>query len=144
MQKKKKKKIQKILNKQLRENKSLYIKSGVVIAVVIAAAILLINLNFSKAVDTSTLLSDQVVDDLKFMNASFESNKLTVVVYNTLESSYSLGTIDVIFQDENYNEITTVKGYIGESLEQKGMKQLVVATDVDLTNASHIKYVVNK
>ena len=137
-----KKKIKQLLNNK--ENRKFYITSGVLIAVVIISAILLISLNSSKAIDTSTLLSEQVVDNLKFMNASFENNQLKVVVYNTLEDSYSLKTIDVTFQDENYNEITTVKGYIGNTLEQKDMKQLVVSTDVDLTNASHIKYTIHK
>ena len=140
--KKLQKKIKQVLNNK--ENKKFYITSIVVIAVVIVTAILLVSLNFSKATDTSTLLSDQVVDNLKFMNASFENNKLTVVVYNTLEDSYSLKTIDVTFQDENYNEITTVKGYIGSSIDQQDMKQLVVSTDVDLSGATHIKYTINK
>lgn len=132
------------MSEKLKKNKKGYIISGVVIAVVIISAILLVNFNSSKAIDTSTLLSEQVVDNLKFMNASFENNRLKVVVYNTLEDIYSLKTIDVTFQDENYNEITTVKGYIGNTLEQKEMKQLVVSTDVDLTNTSHIKYTINK
>ena len=139
-----KKTLQQVLSEKLKKNKKSYIVSGVVIAIVIISAILLVNFNSSKAIDTSTLLSEQVVDNLKFMNASFENNQFKVVVYNTLEDSYSLKTIDVTFQDENYNEITTVKGYIGNTLEQKEMKQLVVSTDVDLTNASHIKYTINK
>ena len=140
----KKKKLQKKIKQVLNKNKKFYITSVVVIAVVIVTAILLTSINFSKATDTSTLLSDQVVDNLKFMNASLDNNKLTVVVYNTLEDSYSLKTIDVTYQDENYEEITTVRGYIGSSLEQQDMKQLVVSTDVDLTNAKHIKYAINK
>lgn len=78
------------------------------------------------------------------MNTKLENNKLTVVVYNQLEESYNLKTIDVEFQDENYNEITKVVGYIGETIDNKDMKQLVVSTDVDLSNASHIKYIINK
>ena len=136
------KKIKKILNDKT--NKKFYITSGVVIGVIIVTSILLISLNSSKAVDTTTLLSDQVVDNLKFMNATLENNKLTVVVYNTLDDGYSLKTIDVTFQDENYNEITTVKGYIGPNLEKKDMRQLVVSTDIDLTGATHIKYTINK
>ena len=143
MKKKKlQKKIKQVLNNK--ENRKFYITSIVVIAVVIITAMLLVSLNFSKAADTSTLLSDQVVDNLKFMNTSLENNKLTVVVYNTLEDSYNLKTIDVTFQDENYEEITTIRGYIGNSLEQQDMKQLVVSTDVDLSNAAHIKYTINK
>ena len=143
MKKKKlQKKIKQVLNNK--ENRKFYITSGVIIGIILVTSVLLISINFSKAADTSTLLSDQVVDNLKFMNTSLENNKLTVVVYNTLEYSYNLKTIDVTFQDENYEEITTIRGYIGNSLEQQDMKQLVVSTDVDLSNAAHIKYTINK
>lgn len=139
-----KKKIKQILNKQLKQNKRIYLTSGVVIAIIVTLSILFINFNFSKAIDTTTLLSDQVVDNLKFSDARFENNKLTVVVSNTLDDSYRLKTIDVIFQDENYQEITTITGYIGNRLEQKDRKQLVVSTDVDLSQAVHIKYIINR
>ena len=133
-----------IIAEKVQKNKSKYIISCIVIGVVIVGSVLLYNFTTSKAMDTTTLLSDQVVDNLKFMKTKLENNKLTVVVYNQLEESYNLKTIDVEFQDENYNKITTVRGYIGESIDNKDMKQLVVSTDVDLSKASHIKYTVNK
>lgn len=129
---------------KVRANRKKYLVSCIVIGLVIVGSIFLYNFTTSKAIDTTTLLSDQVVDNLKFMNTKLENNKLTVVVYNQLEESYNLKTIDVIFQDENYNEITKVVGYIGETIDNKDMKQLVVSTDVDLSNASHIKYIINK
>lgn len=129
---------------KVRANRKKYLVSCIVIGLVIVGSIVLYNFTTSKALDTTTLLSDQVVDNLKFMNTKLENNKLTVVVYNQLEESYNLKTIDVEFQDENYNEITTVRGYIGETIDNKDMKQLVVSTDVDLSNASHIKYIINK
>lgn len=129
---------------KVRDNKTKYLVSCIVIGLVIVGSIVLYNFTTSKAIDTTTLLSDQVVDNLKFMNTKLENNKLTVVVYNQLEESYTLKTIDVEFQDENYNKITTVRGYIGETIDNKDMKQLVVSTDVDLSNASHIKYIINK
>ena len=133
-----------IIAEKVKKNKKKYLVSFIAIIIVIIGSVLLYNFTTSKAIDTTTLLSDQVVDNLKFMKTKLENNKLTVVVYNQLEESYNLKTIDVEFQDENYNEITTVRGYIGESIDNKDMKQLVVSTDVDLSNASHIKYTVNK
>lgn len=129
---------------KVRANRKKYLVSCIVIGLVIVGSIVLYNFTTSKAIDTTTLLSDQVVDNLKFMNTKLENNKLTVVVYNQLEESYNLKTIDVEFQDENYNEITKVVGYIGETIDNKDMKQLVVSTDVDLSNASHIKYIINE
>ena len=133
-----------IIAERVKKNKKKYLVSCLTIIIVIIGSVLLYNFTTSKAIDTTTLLSDQVVDNLKFMKTKLENNKLTVVVYNQLEESYNLKTIDVEFQDENYNKITTVRGYIGESIDNKDMKQLVVSTDVDLSNASHIKYTVNK
>lgn len=133
-----------IITEKVKKNKKRYLVSFIAIIIVIIGSVLLYNFTTSKAIDTTTLLSDQVVDNLKFMKTKLENNKLTVVVYNQLEESYNLKTIDVEFQDENYNKITTVRGYIGESIDNKDMKQLVVSTDVDLSNASHIKYTVNK
>ena len=133
-----------IIAEKVKKNKKKYLVSFIAIIIVIIGSVLLYNFTTSKAIDTTTLLSDQVVDNLKFMKTKLENNKLTVVVYNQLEESYNLKTIDVEFQDENYNKITTVRGYIGESIDNKDMKQLVVSTDVDLSNASHKKYTVNK
>ena len=133
-----------IIAEKVKKNKKKYLVSFIAIIIVIIGSVLLYNFTTSKAMDTTTLLSDQVVDNLKFMKTKLENNKLTVVVYNQLEESYNLKTIDVEFQDENYNKITTVRGYIGESIDNKDMKQLVVSTDIDLSNASHIKYTVNK
>lgn len=133
-----------IIAEKVKKNKKKYLVSFIAIIIVIIGSVLLYNFTTSKAIDTTTLLSDQVVDNLKFMKTKLENNKLTVVVYNQLEESYNLKTIDVEFQDENYNKITTVRGYIGESIDNKDMKQLVVSTDVDLSNASHIKYIINK
>lgn len=140
---KQKSSVQIVIDK-VRANRKKYLVSCIVIGLVIVGSIVLYNFTTSKAIDTTTLLSDQVVDNLKFMNTKLENNKLTVVVYNQLEESYNLKTIDVEFQDENYNEITKVVGYIGETIDNKDMKQLVVSTDVDLSNASHIKYIINK
>lgn len=138
------KSVTQIIAEKVKKNKKKYLVSFIAIIIVIIGSVLLYNFTISKAIDTTTLLSDQVVDNLKFMKTKLENNKLTVVVYNQLEESYNLKTIDVEFQDENYNKITTVRGYIGESIDNKDMKQLVVSTDVDLSNASHIKYTVNK
>ena len=56
---------------------------------------------------------------------------------------------DVIRQNYSLNsmlylELNQIQRYIGESIDNKDMKQLVVSTDVNLSNASHIKYIINK
>lgn len=124
--------------------KRLCLISVVALVLIIVVSLLLTNLNHSKAIDNSELLSDQQIDNLKFINANLSGNKYTVVVYNTLDTKYNLNTIDVTFQDSNKQEIITINGYIGNVIDQKDMKQLVVETDEDLSKTKYIKYNINK
>lgn len=137
-----KKKLQQIMSKLKEHKKPLII--GLICLIVIGAGALIINFNSSESLDNSSLLSNQTVDNLEFLNATLENNKLTVVVHNTLDNNYNLKTIDVTYLDGEGNVITTVNGYIGDKIEKDDMKQLVVNTDVDISQAEQIKYVINK
>lgn len=90
------------------------------------------------------LLSNQTVDNLEFLNAKLENGKLIVEVHNTLSTTYNLKTIEVSYYDNSNNIITTVKGYIGPSIDSDNYRQLVVQTDADLSNATKIEYTINK
>lgn len=59
-------------------------------------------------------------------------------------TTYSLSTIDVEFYDSESNLITTISGYIGNSILADESHQLVVETDEDLSNAKSVKYIINK
>lgn len=94
--------------------------------------------------NTTTLLKNQVVDNLEFNNATMNKNKLTVEVVNKSNDIYSLNSIDVKYLDGTGKEIATVNGYIGNTLEKDESYQLVVDTEDDLSNAYSIEYHINK
>lgn len=90
------------------------------------------------------LLFNQTVDNLEFLNAKLENGKLIVEVHNTLSTTYNLKTIEVSYYDNSNNIITTVKGYIGPSIDSDNYRKLIVQTDADLSNATKIEYTINK
>lgn len=100
------------------------------------------------AIDDSDYLNVQIVDDLEFTNAfeNYTDNIYTfnVEVTNTKEEEYKLKTIDIVFKDKNNNEIETLNGYIGDSLESKEKKILSVSVDKEIKNIGSISYIINK
>ena len=135
----------KIKWKRLKENKPLYITSISIICILVVSAVTLVGFNIThSSVLTSEVLKDQEVDNLVFSNADLNGNKLSVEVKNNSNEVYTLNTIDVVFKDESGSEITTLSGYIGNSLNTGDVKRLVVETDEDLSNSYYIEYRINK
>ena len=135
----------KIKWKRLKENKPLYITSISIICILVVSAVTLVGFNIThSSVLTSEVLKDQEVDNLVFSNADLNGNKLSVEVKNNSNEVYTLNTIDVVFKDESGSEITTLSGYIGNSLNTGDVKRLVVETDEDLSNSYSIEYRINK
>ena len=135
----------KIKWKRLKENKPLYITSISIICILVVSAVTLLGFNIThSSILTSELLKDKEVDNLVFSNADLNGNKLSVEVKNNNDEVYTLNTIDVVFKDESGSEITTLSGYIGNSLNKDDVKRLVVETDEDLSNSYSIEYKINK
>ena len=135
----------KIKWKRLKENKPLYITSISIICILVVSAVVLVGFNIThSSILTSELLKDKEVDNLVFSNADLNGNKLSVEVKNNSNEVYTLNTIDVVFKDESGNEITTLSGYIGNSLNTGDVKRLVVETDIDLSNSYSIDYNINR
>ena len=133
------------IRKLLKKDKKKLIIQGSIIVLIIALGVVIINFAVSHANPNSAdFLKDQRVDGLLFTRTKYETNKLIVIVKNESDEVYNLKTIDVTFKDNSGNEITTVNGYIGDKIEANGKKQLVVQTDIDLSNANTITYTVNK
>lgn len=128
--------------KKLQMNKKLLFI--IPVSVLLAIVVITIIGTSSASIDTASFLIDQEVDNLEFVNPTFDNEILKVTVHNPEESNYNLKTIDVKFLDTNGDEITTIKGYIGNIIKPNDAKQLVVQTDVDLSNTAQIKYIVNK
>ena len=112
--------------------------------IVLALSIIIIHMASTWSTDVTPSFADQTVSDLEFSDAILESNKMTVTVTNTTSTSYNLKTITVTYLDSASKDITAVKGYIGNTISANDSKQLVITTDVDLTNAKSITYTINK
>lgn len=111
-------------------------------------AIFLIGLGISYSDPNSSYLSDQEVDGLSFKNANlvYEDgiSKYTVEVENTLDTEYSLKTINVVLRNSTGDEIETLIGYIGEKLSKGERKLLDISIDKELTDIVSIEYTINK
>ena len=114
---------------------------GVIILLVLG--LFVYKLNFTKSIETPSF-PNQTVESLTFTDASILDNKLTVIVKNDTENDYNLKTIDVSFVDSSGNTITTIKGYVGNTLKSNDSKKLVVQTDKDISNTYSITYNINK
>ena len=118
---------------------------------IILGLVLLVGIVFligkSVADPNSGYLRNQTVDGLSFENASlvYENGvtTFTVEVYNESGDSYSLKNISINLKDED-NTVTTLVGYIGESLDKDEAKLITASIDQDLSSSVNLEYVVNK
>lgn len=92
-------------------------------------------------------LRNQSVDGLSFENAEliYENGVTTFIVdvYNESGDVYSLKNISINLKDEN-NNVTTLIGYIGETLEKDESKLITASIDKDLSSSNNLEYVINK
>ena len=112
--------------------------------ILLAIGLIIIHMALTRSSSITPTFADQTVDSLKFTEAILDGKNLTVTVTNTTSTSYSLKTITVTYLDSTSKAITAVKGYIGNTIATNESKQLVITTDVDLTNAKSITYTINK
>ena len=118
---------------------------------VVLGLVLLVGIIFligkSVADPNSGYLRNQTVDGLSFENASlvYENGvtTFTVEVYNESGDTYSLKNISINLKDED-NTVTTLVGYIGESLDKDEAKLITASIDQDLSSSVDLEYVVNK
>ena len=128
--------------KNLKNNEELYRKSLILVgaALIVGFGIVGFRLAFSST-NTTVMLRDQEVEGISFKNAKVENNNLEVEVSSN--ESKTIKTIDVVYKDNNGNEITRLSGYVGNTIDSD-IRKLVVGTDEDLSNASSIEYIINK
>ena len=112
---------------------------------VIGALIVIIGNSF--ATTDSTILSDRIIDNLTFKDASLEyekgSSTYSVSITNNNDSAYTLKYINIkvtLPGDNIYNLV----GYVGTSIGKNETRILKAAVDVDLTNATNIEYSIVK
>lgn len=114
---------------------------------ILAVGILLVVVGNSIASPNSTILKDQVVENLSFKNASLEyENNITtfeVDVTNNHPNEYNLKYIEILFMDEEKN-VNKMIGYIGNSLKKDETKKITARIDKDLTNSISLEYFIIK
>lgn len=123
------------------------IKMFTVGTLILVVGILLVVIGNSISTPDSTILKDQVVDNLSFNNATLEylNNETTfeVEVTNKNIDEYTLKYIEILFTDEE-NNINKMMGYIGNSIKKDETKKVTAKIDKDITNSVSLEYVIIK
>lgn len=123
------------------------IKMFTVGTLILVVGILLVIIGNSISTPDSTILRDQVVDNLSFNNATLEyvNNETTfeVEVTNKNIDEYTLKYIEILFTDEE-NNINKMMGYIGNSIKKDETKKVTAKIDKDITNSVSLEYVIIK
>lgn len=93
------------------------------------------------------VIREQIIDGLKIDNISVvvtkEHTDFTADVTNTnIESTY-VKSFDIVFKDENGNEITRMMGFVGTTLEPNTSKTITAGIEMDLSNVKSVEYVRN-
>ncbi len=122
-------------------------KPIIIIGSLLIIMIVIFLIGRSVADPNSGYLRNQSVDGLSFENAElvYENGitTFTVEVYNESGDIYNLKDISIQLTDEADNVITLV-GYIGESLDKDEAKRITASIDQDLSSSVNLEYVVNK
>lgn len=122
-------------------------KGLIISAFILGLGILLVLIGNSIASTETTILQDEVIDNLSFENASLEylndTSTFKVSVTNKNTDTYNLKYIEIIFKDENDNTNKLI-GYIGDSLESEETKEIVASIDKDITNSISLDYSIVK
>lgn len=90
------------------------------------------------------VIKDQVIENFKFENTSLVysdgNSVLQTSVTNTSNETTYLKEFNIYVKDEKGNEIITLKGFIGDSLNSGETRIITSSYGDDLTNAASITY----
>ena len=133
----------KLMNNKYSKN----IKNLVLSSFILIMSGIIVLIGVTLAASDSTILKNQVVDNLSFENASLEymnnTSTFKVEVTNNNTDIYNLKYIEIIFKDENAIS-TKLIGYIGESIEVGETREIVASIDKDITNSVSLEYAIIK
>ncbi len=124
-------------------------KKGIEIAVYLAFLIVVvINVGNSFSKPDTGLIPNQSVEGLSFENANIKTengiSKYTVEIINDLEESIELKTIEVVLKDEKGKILTSLIGYIGNSIESGDSKILEASIDEEINSIPKVEYLIHK
>lgn len=114
------------------------------IIIVLIIGFLIIKNNQKDETPMPRQVEETVVEGIKISNATvnYENNTstFTATITNTKEEPVELGIIDIIFKDENGNEIVTLKGLIDKKIDSNFSELINASTNIDITNYKTIEY----
>lgn len=94
------------------------------------------------------VIGDKEVDVFKLTKTSlvYENGSSTLVtnVYNTSSETQYIKSFNIVIKDSDGNVMVTLLGYIGEEIPSGDTRQITSSSDIDLSKAASIEYVVNK
>lgn len=102
--------------------------------------------NGTYANTSEDVIKDQEVEGLRFSNTSLimenGRSKLTTEVKNLTGEDIDLQSFDILVKDKDGKEMVTLLGYVGEVIKADETRIITSETDVDLTKAAAIEYVI--
>ena len=103
--------------------------------------------NDTHANTSGDVIKDQEAEGLRFSNTSLimenGGSKLTTEVKNLTGEDIDLQSFDILVKDKDGKEMVTLLGYVGEVIKADETRIITSETDVDLTKAAAIEYVIN-
>jgi hypothetical protein len=122
-------------------------KNLIISAFVLGLGILLILIGNSLASTDTTILKNQVVDNLSFENATLEyTNNVStfkVEVTNDNADTYNLKYIEINFKDSS-DKVSKLIGYIGEVIASGETRKITASIDKDITDSVSLEYSIIK
>ena len=107
--------------------------------------------NNEDKVQTNTnenVIKDQEVGGFQFTNTSLTyengKSKLTIHVKNITDQDIVLQSFDIIVKDKNGKEMTTLLGYIGDTIKAGETRVITSEENMNLMEAESINYVIHQ
>ena len=140
-------KIKEIMKKEKPRNIVIAFLVGIIGVVVIGTGVSYGSIMWLKNSEDTEYLKDQKVGEISFEKAQlvYEDGitTLSVEMHNNGISDYNLSYVSINVKDENDN-VSTLIGYVGDTLKKGEGKIITASIDKDLSNSKDIEYVINK
>ena len=140
-------KINEIMMKEKLKNMVIAFLVGIIGVLVIGTGVSYGSIMWLKNSEDTEYLKDQKVGEISFEKAQlvYEDGitTLSVEMHNNGSSDYNLSYVSINVKDENDN-VSTLIGYVGDTLKKGEGKIITASIDKDLSNSKDIEYVINK
>lgn len=92
------------------------------------------------------VINEVIIDGFKISNVSLISKNgaavFSATITNTNESALYVRAISILLKDENGNEVTTLPGFVGSTLEPNGSYTVTTNKYMDITPVASIEYAI--